>query len=289
MPKPSSLLDEREREICDRVHIVRTEIVKWSQPDLARELGITQNQLAGLEYARSPLRYVTARTLCDKCHVSQRWLATGNLPIRVFIEVHISRERVIPLDALFSQAYDEFLAELIEAELADLAKGNHCKITDLDKHRRRIGMRWPVGTPGGDRVRIYHERLLDWRLNKLPPDEQIEIFKKLNEVLNQLLPGVGVLEKAEASHAKASTNNFLHGKDSLDKGNDLKDDERVKKIVSLSDLIAKLREKTKMRGQKAALARELKITRQAVDQWLSGNSKPTAETTLKLLHWVEQQ
>jgi len=54
-------------------------------------------------------------------------------------------------------------------------------------------------------------------------------------------------------------------------------------------LIAKLREKTKMRGQKAALARELKITRQAVDQWLSGNSKPTAETTLKLLHWVEQQ
>ena len=42
-------------------------------------------------------------------------------------------------------------------------------------------------------------------------------------------------------------------------------------------------------GEKARLARELTTTRQAVNKWLSGKGAPSAEITLRLLHWVVQQ
>jgi len=65
----------RELEICARVHIVRKEIAKSKQPELAREMGITQNQLAGIEYGRTPLRYGNARFLFTKAFsISFNWL-----------------------------------------------------------------------------------------------------------------------------------------------------------------------------------------------------------------------
>jgi transcriptional regulator with XRE-family HTH domain len=41
-------------------------------------------------------------------------------------------------------------------------------------------------------------------------------------------------------------------------------------------------------GAKSSLAREFNVTPASVSEWLSGESSPTAETTLRLLHWVEQ-
>jgi len=58
------------------------------------------------------------------------------------------------------------------------------------------------------------------------------------------------------------------------------------KVLSLPDLLNQLRKKTEKRGQKSALARKLKVSRQAVDQWLSGKSKPSADATLELLKLV---
>ena len=76
----------------------------------------------------------------------------------------------------------------------------------------------------------------------------------------------------------------------LDKLAPLTDDPGVKKkIRSLPELLESLRELTKDRGCKIALAKEMHVTRQAVDQWLSGATAPTAETTFELLQWVEQQ
>jgi len=40
-------------------------------------------------------------------------------------------------------------------------------------------------------------------------------------------------------------------------------------------------------GAKSALAREFHVTPASVSEWLSGESSPTAETALRLLHWVE--
>lgn len=66
-------------------------------------------------------------------------------------------------------------------------------------------------------------------------------------------------------------------------------DAGVKEIRSLSELLDAVRRLTKARGKKVELARFVGVTRQAVDQWLSGLAKPSAETTFALLDWVRKQ
>jgi len=286
MPRPNSLLNKREREICERVHLIRIGIIKWSQPNLARELGLTHNQLAGLEYARAPLRYRVGNILCDRFNINQRWLATGALPQRHYVDIDPYFEAQIQPSMLFSEAYDNLLAKLVGPQLEVLAQKLFCAVEDIDKSTRRIGVSWPAGSPVAMTARIYHDRLIDWRVRKLPESKQVEIFKRLNAVLDELLPGM------QPGHALSSKPHprKSKSKELLDNQFGMMDKEGVKaKIRSLPDLINQLRELTKSRGQKAALARELKVSRQAVDQWLSGNSNPSAKTTLELLNWVEQQ
>jgi transcriptional regulator with XRE-family HTH domain len=54
-------------------------------------------------------------------------------------------------------------------------------------------------------------------------------------------------------------------------------------------LKSRLKDATRATGSKSALAREFGVTRQAVSQWLSGETAPTAEATLRLLDWVERK
>ena len=54
-------------------------------------------------------------------------------------------------------------------------------------------------------------------------------------------------------------------------------------------LVNQVRALTSALGEKARLAREFNTTRQAVNKWLSGKGAPSAEITLRLLHWVVQQ
>lgn len=53
-----------------------------------------------------------------------------------------------------------------------------------------------------------------------------------------------------------------------------------------NELRARLAAATDQYGARAALARQFGVTPQAVAEWLSGASAPTAETTLRLLEWV---
>jgi len=60
-------------------------------------------------------------------------------------------------------------------------------------------------------------------------------------------------------------------------------------ILSLPQLLDELRKLTKHRGGKIALAHSMKVSRQAVDQWLSEATTPTAEMTFALVQWVKDQ
>lgn len=55
----------------------------------------------------------------------------------------------------------------------------------------------------------------------------------------------------------------------------------------LPNLLDRLREATKERGKKSALAEYLGVPLASVSQWLSGEREPGGETTLRLLKWVE--
>ena len=75
----------------------------------------------------------------------------------------------------------------------------------------------------------------------------------------------------------------------LDNVRRLNDDSGVKQIRSLPQLLDELRKLLKVRGAKVALSLEMNVTRQAVDQWLSGKTSPTAEMTFELISWVEKR
>jgi hypothetical protein len=59
--------------------------------------------------------------------------------------------------------------------------------------------------------------------------------------------------------------------------------------LHLPKLLERLNKATSERGKKTALANFLGVSLAMVSQWLSGKREPGGETTLKLLHWVEQQ
>ncbi len=54
-------------------------------------------------------------------------------------------------------------------------------------------------------------------------------------------------------------------------------------------LVERISKATSQRGDRARLARDLNVTRQAVSNWLSGASAPSAVITLHLLEWVSAE
>jgi DNA-binding transcriptional regulator YiaG len=59
--------------------------------------------------------------------------------------------------------------------------------------------------------------------------------------------------------------------------------------AQLPNLLERLRKATAERGKKSTLAKFLGVPLANVSQWLSGVREPGGETTLRMLHWVEQQ
>jgi transcriptional regulator with XRE-family HTH domain len=57
----------------------------------------------------------------------------------------------------------------------------------------------------------------------------------------------------------------------------------------MANLLDRLNKATSQRGMKSKLAKVMGVPLANISQWLSGVREPGGETTLKLLHWVEQQ
>ena len=58
---------------------------------------------------------------------------------------------------------------------------------------------------------------------------------------------------------------------------------------TMASLLDRLNKATSQRGMKSKLAKVMGVPLSNVSQWLSGEREPGGETTLRLLHWVEQQ
>jgi transcriptional regulator with XRE-family HTH domain len=58
---------------------------------------------------------------------------------------------------------------------------------------------------------------------------------------------------------------------------------------TMANLLERLNKATSQRGMKSKLAKVMGVPLPNISQWLSGEREPGGETTLKLLHWVEQQ
>jgi transcriptional regulator with XRE-family HTH domain len=252
-------------------------------PAFASELGISRDRLASYEYARAPVRFSLATRMCDRFNINQRWLATGRLPSRHYVDVHDYTESQIPEKMLFSEAYDVYLSKPLDSQIAQLAKSLRCTEEEIENNWQRIGASWPVGSPGVKLSELYHERLLQLRLHQQPEGVQKNIYRQLGAVLDQLLPG-GHFNSLPGSGAKKT--DLTYPATSA---------KHWKVKPQLPSLLERLNQATKETGKMSALAHFLgkaighRVPLASVSRWLSGKREPGGQITLLMQHWVEQQ
>lgn len=70
----------------------------------------------------------------------------------------------------------------------------------------------------------------------------------------------------------------------LDTSAHLSDSASMQSLKSVPDLVAKLNKLSKHLGSKAALARKLGVSRQAVDQWLNGTTTPSTDIAIQVMN-----
>ncbi len=74
------------REVAGRLRDAR-EDERFSQYDLAPQLGITRAVLSNIELCQSPLSFRVGMEFCRRLNFLPRWLATGTEPQRPFVPV----------------------------------------------------------------------------------------------------------------------------------------------------------------------------------------------------------
>lgn len=91
------------------------ELERWSQYQLAEELGVTRAKLSNFELCQSPVSFAVGFEFCRRLDLSPRWLATGKEPKRPFpplaeLEVPLSElQRQMKHGVDFLSGYERFL------------------------------------------------------------------------------------------------------------------------------------------------------------------------------------
>lgn len=111
----------REVEICRRLREFRRSI-KWSQALFAKALGLTRDQVASLEYGRTPLRYHLGNKICFVFQINQRWLAVGKVPKDMYLVLpwNLNEEVLASAATLFSEVYDKHLSAFLDKVSDDM-------------------------------------------------------------------------------------------------------------------------------------------------------------------------
>jgi DNA-binding transcriptional regulator YiaG len=232
--------------------------------------------------------------------MSPAWLATGQGERHPFFYLPSSEDLGIGDNALFSEVFDTHLALGYRPKYASPVMQVMVDLKSPDQSSLRASLRDLVA----DSVAPWLDEIPDESLNAF-----IDTFLKLGKdalrgfkrerwekVLQRRRHRWIVRQfkaKREAEAREATTARLekreKECKEGLDTPPSTPHTSVVKvRIRSLRELVHRLKQVTSAPGAKAALARKLGVTRQAVGQWLSGKSNPTAEATLQLLNWVEE-
>jgi transcriptional regulator with XRE-family HTH domain len=113
-------LTDDDRQIAKRLRAER-EAGRFSQYELADELGVTRSTLSNFEQFQAPLSFAVGLEFCRRLNLSPRWLATGEEPKRPFASID---ELEIAPDELrkrmrrgvdFLSGYDDLLRRPLDA------------------------------------------------------------------------------------------------------------------------------------------------------------------------------
>ncbi len=159
-------MNEREHQICERIRQFR-ESTKWSQDDVSKELGISRDRWASVEYGRTPLRYDLAKRLAEKFDVGLHWLAAGRPPRRPYLPPDPAEETKVVPHALLSEAYHVLKRNF----------GRRLSLIDA-----RNSMAWLDSTPGTPPGEAYERALrgvVKRTLEKLPVHLRFDLLQTI--------------------------------------------------------------------------------------------------------------
>lgn len=318
MPRKFALPDS-EKAIGKRLRLYR-ERLRLSRLAFAAETGTDTEAISRVEHGRSPLLCKLAWQLNRRWPVSPHWLVTGEgtethamtlpamesigaRPLDHFSKIYQKNLQTTLLPAIqaaderelneppFSRTFDPsprgrlraemILGIIVEGWVARVADAHLSEfVASIEKHGDRLLDEWgDQDDVDGDRAVRRGEEIAklrdDWMARGI-----------LVDMPGDVLPWQ--LEKA--ARKKSSEAPAAQG-DNQEKGltsEPLKDTTSPVQPI-MPTLIERLRSATKEHGRKTELAKWLGVPRQSVNGWLAGDKEPSGETTLRLLHWVEQE
>lgn len=282
MPRRRIKIDlETERKIGQRVREAR-ERMRYDQAQFSGFLGTTRDQLANIETGRTPLRYLTAAKLRAVFRVNLSWLGGVGTFVGEEFYVWPSPDAEKGRDAaLFSEVAREVLGAGFPAAVKSV----------------RSVFPTEVVVRFNQAERVWYD--LQDRLSRIELDHLLEYTEAVVAAIRNLaqnLPQVSNIAarqmavEMEGFRLRELTDQmFPRGSEEFGLTNDSERPTSIPVQPIMPRLRERLRKQTASRGSKTALAKILGVPRQSVNNWLSGRKEPGGETTLRLLHWVEQE
>lgn len=267
VPVPSRLMNDREMAICRRLRDLRIQL-GWSQTEFAHAVGTTRDQLASIEYGRNPLRFWLADRICEKFETCQQWLESGDEPARGYVRLPSEIGLEIKPNELFSSAWERRVGHFVKERVRKMQAMKEIIASRPDAPEKIL------------ENRLYY--LTHVACDRIPPELYNDYFDRLmaqTSAFVQSLPAqpskipmlsTGKKSEMDLTYVSETVNNV-----------DVK--------PKLPKLLERLKVATIQRGKKSELAKFLGVSLVQVSQWLTGDREPGGETTLRLLHWVEQQ
>jgi transcriptional regulator with XRE-family HTH domain len=312
-----------ERAICARVKTAR-ESINWSQAAFAEQLGITRDQLASIEYGRTPLRYDIAWRLRQAFGISLLWLEEGfpfpndfehddlpvpsatGLPSRALLSAVVQKPAEVADESLAATGpANSDTQKQGEAPASQFSLFDQTGKPQLPEPVLRVieGQETATGTTDVTHRLVHSDilkQLVDHWIEQVPLGHVEAFSDKLLQTANKFIKALPP-ESAEVIDRRgdmiiwerirlAAARKALAGSQS--KKNMLTSvtaSGNVSPVKStMANLLERLNKATSQRGMKSKLAKVMSVPLSNISQWLSGEREPGGGTTLKLLHWVEQ-
>jgi transcriptional regulator with XRE-family HTH domain len=259
----SPMVSDREKIIGSRLRAFR-ETLQIARAKFAVAIGFGSERIASIEAGRAPLRYEVFEAVSRRYQLSPYWLAEGaGSPKHYggFDESQLATEA--HPRALFSAVYDKFIGGgLKERQIQSLKKWQDIQ-TELSKFDAFLEL-----TMGDDVVRDRYRPVVEKQL------------KAIEALLTKSRADLR-LRRAVRSKLQGGENNLLTNVTDCGKCDPVK--------PPMANLLDRLNKATSQHGMKSKLAKVMGVPLANVSQWLSAVREPGGETTLRLLHWVEQQ
>ena len=248
-------LPDSERAIGKRIRAARTKF-RLSQSRLAPIIGLTRDQLNNVEIGRVALRCEPGWELCAELDLNPLWLAFGEGQPHGFVD--ISGSEFFFGDTLFSQLMHDIARE---DPLETWPGYAEYRKTELNSDRGRT-------------VQASIEALLQKWLNQIKPNQRADFLK--------------IVERSARDFAHSGRHNVnqeLIARSEAVRIGSMK----LHKAALWPRLRERIRKAVRKRGMKAALARDIGLSRQAINAVLTAKKgyRPSAEYTLRLREWVK--